>query len=147
MEHASRTRLTTAVVLAVVFGAGAVLGLAVDSSVGAEVAEIVSGEENEGGRPERRGRDHTYAQVSPTAEQQLLIDSIIREHRSRTNTLDRENRVAFRRGFREIVLETREAIKVVFTPEQAEEYQRLLDERDAREAADRNGRTGRDGRK
>ena len=145
MEHGSRTRLATAVVLAVVFAAGVLVGYAADSNLGAEAAEVVSEVENDGSRAERRR--FTYEQVSPTAEQQILIDSIVREHRSRTNALDKENRVALRRGFREILLETREAIKGVFTPEQAAEYQTLLDERDARAGAEREDRDDRDGRK
>ena len=84
------------------------------------------------------------------ADSRCEIDAIVSEHRERTNALDKENRVALRRGFRAILLETREAIKGVFTPEQAAEYQRLLDERDARAAAereDRDDRNRRDGRK
>jgi Spy/CpxP family protein refolding chaperone len=46
-------------------------------------------------------------------------------------------RTALRKGFREILVETREAIKVVLTPEQAAQYQQLLDERDARVEAER----------
>ncbi len=150
MEHGSRTRLLTALVLAVVFGAGVLLGLAADSSLRAETAEVVAAETSGEAEPERRRRALTYPEVDPTPEQQTRIDAIVSEHRERTNALDKENRVALRGGFRAILLETREAIKGVFTPEQAAEYQRLLDERDARAAAereDRDDRNRRDGRK
>ena len=150
MEQGSRTRILTAVVIAAVFGAGVLLGLAADSSLGADEAEVVAEETSGEEEPQGRRRAPTYAQVGPSPEQQGRIDSIVSEHRERTNGLDKETRAAYRTGFREILLETRDAIKGVFTLEQAEEYQRLLDERDARaaaERADRRDRDDRDGRR
>jgi len=133
MEHQSRTRLLTALVLAAVFGTGILLGLAADSNVNAVAAEApvavtdsVSGVETPRRRP-------MYQQVEPNESQLALIDSIVKEHRSRTNSLDEQ----FRLDFRSIVLETRESIKGVLGSEQAAEYQRLLDEYDARRAAER----------
>lgn len=144
MEHVLRTRLLTAVVIAVVFGAGVLLGLAADSSLGAETAEVVAGETNGEAEPERRRRSPIYTQVDRTPEQQVRIDAIISEHRERTNALDKEARVTLRQGVRQIYLETRDAIKGVFAPEQAAEYQRLLDEFDAaRQAAERENRDDR----
>jgi Spy/CpxP family protein refolding chaperone len=83
-----------------------------------------------------------YTQVDPTAEQQAMIDDIVRRYRKRTNHLDEERRAAFQRGLRELTVETREEIKAVLSPRQAQEYQRLLDEWDARQAAEREGRDG-----
>jgi Spy/CpxP family protein refolding chaperone len=68
----------------------------------------------------------------------------VAEHRARTNALDEDLRAKYRSDFRVILLETREAIKEVLTPEQAAEYQRLLDERDARDAAERANRDEKD---
>ena len=143
MEHVLRTRLLAAVVIAVVFGAGVLLGLAADSSLGAETAEVVAGEANGEAEPERRRRAPIYTQVDRTPDQQVRIDAIISEHRERTNALDKEARVTLRQGVRQIYLETREAIKGVFTPEQAAEYQMLLDAFDARQAAERENRDDR----
>jgi len=138
MEHGSRTRLVTALVLAAVFGAGVLLGLAADSNLGATPPELtVDAPETETETTERPQRRRIYDQVEPTEEQRHLIDSIIGEHRARTNALDHEMRAEYRGGFRVILLETREAIKGVFTPEQATEYQRLLYESDARARSER----------
>jgi Spy/CpxP family protein refolding chaperone len=145
MEHSSRTRLVTALVLAAVFGAGVLLGLAADSNLGATPPEVVADTPaTEGDTEEPRRRRYTYDRVEPTDGQRTLIDSIIVEHRASTNELDREMRAEYRGGFRVILLETREAIKGVLTPEQATEYQRLLDENDARDRDERENRDGRD---
>jgi Spy/CpxP family protein refolding chaperone len=130
MEHASRTRLLSAAVLVAVFAAGAFVGFAAHTSLRAEAAEVTAG-------ADEPRRPPIYSQVGPTSDQQLRIDSIIQEHRTRTNALDEQMRTALRKGFREILVETREAIKVVLTPEQAAQYQQLLDERDARVEAER----------
>ena len=149
MGRGSRTRLVTAGVLAAVFGAGVLLGLAADSNAPAEAAEVVapsvestaSVDTANSEEPQRRRR--TYDEVEPNESQLALIDSIVAEHRARTRVLDKENRAQLQLGFREILLETREAIKSVLTPEQAAEYQRLLDERDVR-AAERENEDERD---
>lgn len=139
MEQGSRTRLTTALILMVVFASGVLLGFAADGRLAATPAEVatVPTDSQPGAEPEEERRTPMYRQVEPTEEQLLLIESIVKEHRARTNALDKQTRAAFRQGFREILLETREAIKAVLGPEQAREYQRLLDEYDAREAAER----------
>lgn len=142
MERGSKTRLLSAAVIAAVFAAGVLIGFAADGSLGAETADSVAGESSRRS-DERERRRPTYAQLDPTPEQQGLIDSIIAVHRERTTELDKATRRTYRQGFREILLETREAIKDVFTSEQAAEYQRLLDERDAREAAYRDASDGR----
>jgi hypothetical protein len=146
MEQSSRTRLVTALVIVVVFGAGVLLGLAADSNLRADPAEIVteSGDDERGAEESRGGRTLTYLRVEPNESQLTLIDSIVAEHRARTNALDEDLRAKYRSDFRVILLKTREAIKEVLTPEQAAEYQRLLDERDARDAAERANRDEKD---
>tara|TARA_B100000700_G_scaffold94066_2_gene106125 strand:- start:6050 stop:6496 length:447 start_codon:yes stop_codon:yes gene_type:complete len=139
----SRTKLTTVVLLLVVFGTGLLIGFAVGNEgmreleddgtvVAAEVEVDVNSNEVES----RRRR--IYDQVEPNEEQLRVIDSIVTVHRGRTNALDEEMRAQLNRGFRLILLETREAIKDVLTLEQAAEYQRLLDENDARRDAREN---------
>lgn len=141
MGHGSRTRLVTAMVLFAVFGAGVLLGLAADSNLDAETTEVAAQLPQDGAADdEQPRRSRIYDQVEPNESQLHLIDSIVAEHRARTNALDEE----LRAGFRVILLETREAIKEVLQPEQAAEYQRLLDERDARAAEDRENEDERD---
>ncbi len=139
MEHGSRTRLLSAVLIAVVFGAGVLIGFAADSNLGAEQPEPVAEAVVEEPEGEER-RSSLYSQLGPSPEQQAVIDSIIGVHRERTNALDKETRRTYRQDFREILLETRQAIKEVFPPAQGEEYQRLLDEYDAQQEAEREER-------
>ena len=123
------------------------MGFAADSNLKAAPTDVVT----DGTEPDveseepRRGR-MLYEEVDPTDAQRLLIDSIIDGHRARTNAIDkqyRELRAQLRADFRVIVLETRELIKGVFTPEQAAEYQVRVDEWDAR-SAERENRDDRD---
>lgn len=143
MERASRTRLLTALVLAAVFGTGVLVGLVADSNLGAQPTDVV-GPVADASDEEAPRRTRIYEQVEPNEMQLALIDSIVAEHRSRTNALDEANRFALNAGFRVILLETREAIKGVFTPDQAARYQTLLNERDARVEAERENRDNRD---
>jgi len=141
MEHSSRTRLLSAVVVAVVFGAGVLIGFAADTNLGAEPADPATEEVAE--EAPTRDRTPIYLQLQPTPEEQVRIDSIVQVHRERTTELDKETRRAFRQGFREILLSTRQAIREVFPPEKGDEYQRLLDEYDAQQAAERESRENR----
>ena len=141
MEQGSRTRLVTAAVLAVVFASGAVLGLALDRGDVAGPAEVAT-TEGEGEQPERerRRRRTIYAQVGPTEDQQVRIDSIVREHRTRMRALNDEFRSSFDPRYQAILHDTREGIAGVFTPEQAEEYRQRLAEFDRRRAERRGNR-------
>lgn len=138
MEHQARTRLVTALVLVAVFGTGVLLGLAADSNVNALAAEVTPSEAADtAAEKEAPRRRNLYDEVEPNETQLTLIDSIIAEHRARTTALDEQLRGQYNAGFRVILLETREAIKGALRPDQAAEYQRLLDEYDARRAAER----------
>ena len=141
MGRESRTRLTTVVLLVAVFGTGILVGFAVDAEGDVLASEAAPGEtvvSDTAASEDRRRTRRIYEQVEPNETQLGLIDSIVTVHRARTNALDEEMRTQLNAGFREILLETREAIKEVLTDEQAAEYQRLLDERDARRAAREN---------
>jgi len=133
MEHGSRTRLATATVLVVVFGAGLLLGLAVDGSLVATPSEVTAAGEAEGA-DERQRRTPMYEQVGPTEEQMVLIDSILVVRKARMDELHKEFRSAYNPRYQALIEDTREAIKGVFTPEQAVEYQALLDDFDRRKA-------------
>ena len=145
MERASRTRWITALVLAAVFGTGVLVGLVADSNLGAQPMDTVEPVASTGGSDEEAPRrTRLYEQVEPNEMQLALIDSIVAAHRSRTNALDEANSSALNAGFRVILLETRDAIKGVFTPDQAARYQTLVNEWDARVAAERENRDNRD---
>lgn len=170
MEHGSRTKLVTAVVLAVVFSSGillgyAVLGYAADGDLGAEAAEAVAEAEARGDRRggDRRGGDMRdgeprrrrplYEQVDPTETQSSRIDSIMQAQRELMNQLTQDFREAsgeYRSDYEALWRNTREAIVGVFTPEQGAEYRRILAEFDRRleERSNRGGRnSNRGGRK
>lgn len=150
MEHGSRTRLVTAVMLAVVFVSGLLLGLAADSNLSAEPPAVVA-TASEGDEPEAEPRRrYIYEQVEPTPEQSALIDSMMNDYRESRESLEEE----LRKGYRELrstydpqyqglVRDMRGAIKDVFSEEQAAEYQVLLDDFDRRRA-DRNENDDRD---
>lgn len=147
MSQATRTRLATAFVLVAVFGTGVLVGFAADSSLDAETpeytttlpdndSEAATGSDGEEGEEVEAERRYTFHEVHPNEEQLARIYEIVDEHRARTNALDEEIRAGFRADFRAITLDTREAIMGVLTAQQAADYQRLLDERDAaRDAA------------
>ena len=130
MEHGSRTRLVTAVMLAVVFASGVLLGVAGDGN-------LVAAED-------KGGKQRMYEQVGPTADQMVFIDSIVKDHRARMDALHEEFRRAYYPLYQEVIQDTRGAIKEVFSEEQAAEYQALLDDFDRRKAAERNERDNRD---
>lgn len=142
MGQGTKTRLLTVGVLVTVFGAGVLLGLAADSTLTATPAAastaVVAGTEVEESEPEAP-RIPMYEQVGPDPEQAVVIDSIVREHRARMDALNREFQERYDPQYRAIVEETRAAIKVVFTPEQAAQYQALVEERDRRRAAEAAG--------
>jgi len=143
MERILRTRLITGVLLAVVFGAGILLGLAVDRSMAAkptgDVAEATPADS--AGGPSRRRP--LWEQVEPTSEQKARIDSIVGEYRSAMKALHAEFRAAYNPRYEALVADTRTAIKGVLTPEQATRYDSLLADYDQRQA-ERSSRSNRE---
>jgi hypothetical protein len=149
MSQRVRTRVITAGVIIVVFGAGILVGLVADDDLGAsasppDVTEVTE----ESGSNERSNRCCIYHQVDPNESQLARIDSIRQVYRDRTNALYDELKAEYPDRFWAILLDTRNAIKSVMTPEQAAEYQRLLDEYDAEKAreAEAGGESGDDSR-
>ena len=148
MSQGSRTRLLTAGILIAVFGTGVLVGLVVDSELRATPSPegteapaspeaTVAAEETEGEEAveeETRRRPYIYEKVEPDETQLALIDSIVTEHRAKRRALDEEFETRHEVESRAILLETRNAIKAVLSPEQAAEYQRLLDEWDEEQA-------------
>lgn len=131
MDRLLRTRLTTAVVLAVVFGSGVLLGFAVDRSLLATPAETATRTRDEGESPRRVPM---YEQVGPDSAQKMVIDSIVQDYRGAMKGLHAEFRAAYDTRYRALVDETRAAIKSVLTPEQAQAYDSLVAERNRQRA-------------
>lgn len=134
MERMLRTRLITGIVLAVVFGAGVLLGLAVDRSLAAkpdaEVAEAGRSREEPS-----QGRPHSlWEQVDPTDQQKVLIDSIVGDYRSAMKALHAEFRDAYNPRYEALLVEARKAIRGVLTSEQASQYDSLVAEFERRRA-------------
>lgn len=147
MEHGSRTRLLSATVLAVVFGSGVLLGYAADSNPlvpTAGLAEVAEADGEDAREP--RTRRYVYEQLERTPEQDASIEEIFRTQRHLMNELHREFDVAeseYEANFNALVVETRDAIALVFRPDQRAEYRQLLaefDERRERERAARDRR-------
>ena len=139
MSRQTRTRLLTAGVLLSVFSAGVLLGFAADTTLTPDPASAsvaTSGEEAASGEPEEARRTPMYEQVGPDSAQSMLIAELVQEHRARMDALNREFQDHYDPRYRAIVEETREAIKQVFTPEQAAQYEEIIEERDRRRAAE-----------
>jgi len=133
-------------ILVLVFGSGVLLGLAADSSLSAEApseatlvasgpAEDAAEEAVDAETPDAERR-YIYHEVDPNEEQLARIQTIVAEWRARREAFDEESRTQWEQGRREFVLETRNAIKAALSPEQAAEYERLLDEWEAERAAE-----------
>ena len=139
MEPGLRTKLLTAVTLALVFVSGGVTGYALAAREG-DAAEAPSGT--------RRG--YVFEQFERTQEQQAQIDSILRAHRKPMAELNAELeavRMKVQSASDSLSRATGEAISTVFPPEIASDYlQRLEDRRAerirAREEAERESRDG-----
>ncbi len=131
MDKLMRTRLMTVVVLAAVFGAGVLLGMAADRSIVASPAaeSTPSKEREDGGR-----RRPMYEQVGPSDAQRIAIDSIVAEYQNAMKALHAEFNAAYDPRYSALVEETREAIKSMLTPEQARAYDSLVAERDRQHA-------------
>ena len=134
MERVVRTRLFAGVVLAVVFGAGVVLGLAIDQNPGPR---------GDRGRGEETHRTPTYMKVDPTEQQKTQIDSILRKDRAAMRALHEEFRAEYEPRYQALVKQTREAIKSVLTPEQAAKYDSIHAEYD-RKRSERSQRPNRE---
>ncbi|MEJ2539437.1 MAG: hypothetical protein P8188_05625 [Gemmatimonadota bacterium] len=129
MKTRSQATLTTALVLAVVFGSGLVVGAAVDG-LGSNEA-VAQGADGRGDEASEARRTPMYEQVGITDDQRVVIDSIMVANRTRV----RASRAAHDSAYRAIVQETRAAILSVMGPEQRVRYDSLLAASDARRAA------------
>ena len=139
METSKRTRLLSGVILAVVFGAGTVLGLGLDARLDARATEPTAEREEGGDEADRKEGDRRERRVpmyrkvgdlSPA--QDSAIGEIVEAHRDSVKALRKEFEDAYDARYWEIVLSSRSAIRGVLTAEQAVRYDSLLAERDRR---------------
>ena len=146
MESGSRTKLMTAVILAVVLGTGVMLGLVSVCEIGDSRARCVINvnsdlaampveegmvrEVDRDGISERNRRTPMYEQVGLTEDQSLLIDSILEDQLQHMRSLHEEFRTTYVPRYQALIQQTREAILEVFTEEQASDYRELLQEFD-----------------
>ena len=143
MNAVRRARLVTVAVLAIVFGSGIVVGFALDRRW-TPAPRSVEGERLESGATaaadddNERPRRYLFDRVDPTPEQRMRIDSIVAAYQSDLRAFHRESRRFYDEGTRALVVETREAIMGVLTPEQAARYDSLTTARDRRNDNDRN---------
>jgi Spy/CpxP family protein refolding chaperone len=139
MEPGLRTKLLTAVTLALVFVSGGVTGYALAAREG-DAAEA----------PDGARRGYVFEQFDRSPEQQAQIDSILRAHRKPMAELNAELeavRMRVQVASDSLSRATGEAISTVFPPEVAAEYLGRLEERRAermraREVAEREPRDG-----
>lgn len=126
MTEGLRPQFVTALVLGLVFAAGAVVGAAVDRSVfqSAEIASAESTDDDEDSDSARWIIDR----VNLSAEQRTQVDSVLDDFRQDVWDLYAEIRPAYW----EKVEEAREAIREVLNDQQRTRYDSLLDESDRR---------------
>jgi Spy/CpxP family protein refolding chaperone len=172
MERSARTRLFTVVVLAVVFGAGIVLGVAIGHrDAGIKVATAAADSTAHTQNADSAGRRHRqpmYMQVNPTPEQKAKLDSILKVYRDSMQVLTHQFhqdydphydslqasmdslRTTYHKKYdprmQAIFAEARAAIRAVLTPEQETKYDSILakahHDDSLRIQADRNRRRG-----
>lgn len=151
MERVTRTRLASLAVLVLVLASGVVLGRAWERSSagdGADAEEVrrdtrTGDDDREERKDRRRGRNLIVDRIDLSEEQEERVDSIVDVHVREVRSLQRELQARFEAEYepreRAIVQNTREGIRAVLTPEQREEYDSLLAQRDRKRDRDRRG--------
>jgi len=148
LERKARTRLTTALVLLLVLGAGGVLGAALDRQLVAKGATGVEfrhpdleadadrrgrepGDRSRGEGMERRG-PLLVEQVGLSELQKTQVDSVVTYYRRQMRTLHDEFNEDYMARSRELVQNTRNDLRSLLTSEQRAAYDSLLVESDTR---------------
>jgi len=151
LAQLQRVRLATVAILALVLGAGFLLGAAWDRRLDAETPAVASDSTAPApqGQPEG-GRVPIYTRVTPalTAEQMAAAEQIVAHRRDAVRALMAEPSIdslydqmkgaekafkgAYDPRFRALIDTSRAAIREIMTPEQAAQYDSLLAENDRR---------------
>ncbi len=129
MTRPLQTKALTALVIAVVFGAGLAVGFAMDRTAVANPAPATSTvTASPADEVEEPRRTPMYEKVGPTEEQKVLLDSIVVEYRERLRAIREASDRAYQSQFQALVGATRLEIKEIFTAEQAARYDSLVAE-------------------
>lgn len=128
LEHRVRTRIATVGILVLVFMAGLMVGFAVDRWQGAKAIAAEAEDRTSDPEKENEPRGRIIDQVDLTEGQKMAVDSIVEHHRQEMTELQ----ASYRPRYRQIVNDTREAIKEMLTPEQRALYDSLLARNDER---------------
>ena len=136
MERRLQTRVASVLILALVFGTGVAVGLAVDRTALADTPAETTGASDGDRREGDGGRDRTpmYEQVGElTDDQRARIDSVVTDFRETGRSLWRAQeeemeplRDRWQARFDSLVEATRSEIRAVMTEEQAERYDSLI---------------------
>ncbi len=143
MEQNSRTRLTTAGILLLVFASGSLVGMAFDKGGDVSAAEtpveaepaVEADAEGDGDGDANRGR-RMIDRIELSDAQRASVDAIIEGHRARMDSLNAEFRATYYPRFYGIVDNTRGMIMEELTDEQAATYQGLLSDWDTENPRD-----------
>ena len=151
LARSTRARLTTAIILVLVLGAGVVSGMALDRGL-QERSRTAEGFRRSGGRSGMDGRSRGFEsrpgepprdpsrpgdslqprppliveQVGLSEEQRMQADSIFWFYRSQMRVLHEEFDSAYTSRYRGIMAESREAMLGILTEEQRVRYDSLL---------------------
>ena len=147
MEQGLRTKLLTALTLAIVFVTGGLTGYAVSARDGDAATPAAAVEAAEMAPSARRG--YVFEQFERTEDQQVQIDSIMRAHRKAMTALNAELQhlqLRYQESSDSLSRATGEAISMTFPVEVRADYLQRLNERRertrARLEAERESRDG-----
>lgn len=150
MAQLQRVRIATMAILALVLGAGFLLGAVWDRKIDTAPAEVAASTSAAPLSPGEPGRRPIYVQVSPplTPDQLAQAEAIVARRREAVKALLAEPRVdslyqemkaaekqfknVYDPRFRSLIDTSRAAIRQIMTPEQARQYDSLLAENDRR---------------
>ncbi len=129
MRQSDRTRLSTAMVLVLVFGAGTAVGFALDRGTAPASPAVASEREAPDSDEEEPRRRWIIESVDLRPDQRVQVDSILEFYRQRMEELQEEFHEAYRPRSREVVVSTRDALKALLDDRQRVVYDSLLAER------------------
>lgn len=146
LDRGTRARLVTVLVLFLVLSSGFALGIATDRQLRGRTLtgqDSVGSIERERGEGERRRdaslpdsvrgrRPLLVEQVGLSDEQKVRVDSIVAFYRVKMNELHESTNEAYWAGYREILGDTRSAMRAVLSESQRQAYDSLLVEFDRR---------------
>lgn len=136
-------RFLTFLIFGAVFASGLLIGVAVDPPGTADREGRAETPEEERGERSPRGR--IIDQVGLSEAQEILVDSIIEDGGRRMRERQDHYEDAYRQERHQILLQIREDLISVLTPEQGEQYRQLLAQRDSARAEDRRRQESEDG--